>query len=724
MKGALVAVVLTTLCDQSCYASSVNEVGGSLHDPTALSVRDLVSMSDVGGGVGTLSLSPDGRRVAFQLAQPDLASNSIRLSWWIAPVVDSGSAIRVGDGGAPILNLGPHGYPVGTVADVTAQWSPDGRWIAYLRGDRETTQVWLSGADGAVQEQVTSNAAEVTELKWKDADSIYFEVGRSSALQESADSAESDRGYLLDDRFILDSLRPLWQPCGPDPWGMPRPSDQRCEPQLWIAQLHKAQRKASPAELSAWRALSDPGRPSAVAASRSIKSISWNASHTHVAWLENEDPVDAPGFAAPLTVFADAKRCGRPECHGQLRQVWWSEGKVYWLRQEGPSFSVPAIYEWRPGSRSVRRVYRQDSVLESCVPFDAKVICIRETPAAPRKIVSIELHAGRVSVIYDPNPQFARYKLGRIEKLQWTDAFGHDAFGHLVYPNDYHSGHAYPLVIVQYRSRGFLNGGTGREYPIFPLAARGFMVLSFDEPVDWESLAKLPDGDLQKVVAYEARMRTDSYESRMALSALDNILDRLISEGLVDAGRIGITGLSEGANTVAYALFHSHRYAAAAFSGLWSPTHYFEIANEGTRALVRASMSAGNSDELMRRYKSEALMFNADKVATPLLIQVSDAELLEVVPTFVTLKEAADPVEAYVFPHEYHIKRLPRHKLAVAERAIDWFGFWLMGVEDPDPAKSAQYMRWRSLRAQAQCVARERGAAHGDVRATACGALP
>jgi hypothetical protein len=52
----------------------------------------------------------------------------------------------------------------------------------------------------------------------------------------------------------------------------------------------------------------------------------------------------------------------------------------------------------------------------------------------------------------------------------------------------------------------------------------------------------------------------------------------------------------------------------------------------------------------------------------------------------------------YVFPHEYHIKWQPVHRLAIYRRNIDWFDFWLRGVEDPDPSKAAQYLRWRRMR--------------------------
>src|SRR3546814_5155407 len=43
----------------------------------------------------------------------------------------------------------------------------------------------------------------------------------------------------------------------------------------------------------------------------------------------------------------------------------------------------------------------------------------------------------------------------------------------------------YPLVVVQYDTRGFLRGGTGDEYPIQALAASGFAVLSVSRPIDY-----------------------------------------------------------------------------------------------------------------------------------------------------------------------------------------------------------------------------------------------
>ena len=60
----------------------------------------------------------------------------------------------------------------------------------------------------------------------------------------------------------------------------------------------------------------------------------------------------------------------------------------------------------------------------------------------------------------------------------------------------------------------------------------------------------------------------------------------------------------------------------------------------------------------------------------------------------------AERADLYVFAHEPHQKFQPRHKLAVYERNLDWFRFWLMGAEDPDPAKASQYAYWRLMSAR------------------------
>jgi len=45
-----------------------------------------------------------------------------------------------------------------------------------------------------------------------------------------------------------------------------------------------------------------------------------------------------------------------------------------------------------------------------------------------------------------------------------------------------------------------------------------------------------------------------------------------------------------------------------------------------------------------------------------------------------------------------HILVQPAERYASQQSIVDWFDFWLNNHEEPDPAKTEQYARWRELR--------------------------
>jgi dipeptidyl aminopeptidase/acylaminoacyl peptidase len=651
-------------------------------------------------------VSPDGRYVAFQTQHAEFTADTYRTEWYVCAIRPDATPVPVGSGGDLILTPSAFGRIDGARADIRAEWSPDGRWIAYLRKDGDQVQVWRSRADGSGSQQVTHGGANVLAFAWRpDGRAIYFEVGRSRGAMAEQDRLEGERGYLIDDRFMpVYSTRPLWLACGRQMWNVPVVRSERCTPRLWIEIFGSPQRVATAAEARAYRRLATIRRPPSVGESRLISRVVWSGSGARAAWLENLSPRTERGSAAPLTLFADGHRCPVAACSGQLRGVWWQGTRVVFLRREGWAYSVPALYVWNPHNAALRRVYRSDSTLRSCAMGVDRLVCLRETPSSPRSIVAIGLSDGRLETVFDPNPRFSRYRLGRIEKLDVTDGMGHEAFGHLVYPPDFQAGCRYPLVIVQYRSQGFLDGGTGNEYPIFPLAAAGFLVYSSDNPVLWRLLARYDTSRWQDLAAFTAReIGPSAYRERSALRVFAAVIDLLTRRGVVDPSRVGITGLSAGAEVLYYALIHSRRYAAAVTSGLASPELGDLEVNRTARALFEVSLGARTLSEAIRTSERLfSLPHNLGRVNTPLLMQLADHELIWDLPAYVALRNAGKPVEAYVYPDEHHIKWRPLHKLAVGVRTIDWFRFWLQGEEDPSPAKTPQYARWRALRRESQ----------------------
>lgn len=713
-RHACTSCVLAVVCTALLAAAPVwaSTLAGNRATEREVSTRSLLSLKDIGGEEGAIAVSPNGRLVAFQIQKADIIADTYLSDWYVIPASGGAAPIRVGSGGDLILSPAPFGRLGGARADIQAKWSPDGQWIAYLRKDGDQVEVWRSRADGTREEQVSHTDANVLSFAWRpDGRAIYVEVGRSRREMAREDREEGQRGYLLDDRFVPDySPRPLWIPCGQNLWRVPLVSSQRCTPRTWVIEFGSPEREASAEEGQAYLKLMMPGRPPGMAG-RLVRSIAWNGNHTRAAWLENLSPRDKPGFGAPVTLLVDDRPCPAPQCVGQLEAVWWYRTDVVFLRHEGWAHSVRALYVWKPGTRSPRRIYRADSELSSCAIAGDRLLCLQETPTTPRKIVAIRLEDGRVDTVFDPNPDFARYALGRVEKLEVSDGLGNQGFGHLVYPPDFSASCRYPLVIVQYRSRGFLRGGVGNEYPIYPLAAAGFLVFSSDGPADERLTSRYDTSSWQGIAALSAKETGPSgYRMRSWLGALEAVIERLESRGIVDSSRIGITGLSAGAEVVDFALTHSTRFAAAAISGMQSPDSYALEVNTTMRALSEAQWGAHSLAEAIRiGDRVESLAHNVGRMNTPLLMQVADHELIAVLPDYVALQDAGKPVEAYVFPDELHVKFHPLHKLAVGERAIDWFRFWLKGEEDPAPDKAEQYARWRQMRGRVS-----RGLSSGD----------
>ena len=71
--------------------------------------------------LGTPALSPDGHHAVLSVTYPDLEADDYRGHLWLVPT----------DGSAPPRRL-THGW-----RDSEPLWSPDGRWIAFVRVERE-----------------------------------------------------------------------------------------------------------------------------------------------------------------------------------------------------------------------------------------------------------------------------------------------------------------------------------------------------------------------------------------------------------------------------------------------------------------------------------------------------------------------------------------------------------------------------------------------------------
>jgi hypothetical protein len=86
---------------------------------------------------------------------------------------------------------------------------------------------------------------------------------------------------------------------------------------------------------------------------------------------------------------------------------------------------------------------------------------------------------------------------------------------------------------------------------------------------------------------------------------------------------------------------------------------------------------------------------------------VPDGEYRLALEAYSALQLHHAPVEMYVFPDEHHVKSHPAHRLAIYERDVAWFDFWLKGKASADPARQREIRRWGTLREASSSVAAE-----------------
>jgi dipeptidyl aminopeptidase/acylaminoacyl peptidase len=686
----------------------IPEVAGGT--PRRITSKDLVLLRDI----DNFTLSPDGRYVAFPLRQAVLETNSYRTAWFVAPTTRSGPPVNVGDGGDPQLLTYANGSTSGEFSQSPAQWSPDAQWIAYLVQKDSSSQLWRSRHDGTEREQLTHNAANVRGFAWESHGTKIYLIVEAQTREElrDADKREAEQGYLLDGRFFPAARqdKPIYRQTHPMSIGtkLGRKVEWSSEVQLWVYDVEShVERKADPAENDDyWRLIKgDDLHYKRVADSLQLTNpalVAFSPMQQFVAWLDvarADDRAALPDlrvYAATARSDATPIECKAAACAGRIQALWWSEGsqEVVFDRGEGINRLSHGLYAWSIASNRVRQVLRTDDLLFQCSMHTDRLYCLHESTTTPREIVAIRVTDGSMENVADPNPEFHNIELGQVERLEWKNEFGHWAFGHLLKPLDYDPHKKYPLAIVTYRSVGFIRGGVDDEYPAQVMAANGIAVLSFDEPEVSEYLSIGQDfNDINRAV-YQ-----DLFQFRSTQSSLDKGVELIEKSGLIDDTRLAVTGLGSGAAIAYYALLYSdHRYAAAITS---SPppdplTFYVQPISSMTDLAIPGLRFPDGPKGFLWKRLSTAL--NVTRIQTPVLINIADRELVMTMQTVSAMTEYHRPIEVYVYPDEWHVKRWPVHRYAIYQRNLDWLNFWLNDREDPDPAKAEQYARWRELR--------------------------
>ena len=651
----------------------------------ALVPEDLVRLRDIGPvqpqyfAEPFFTLSPDQRWLAFQLRQADPQRNAYCLAMVILDLSKQVPPRIVDEGGNSILFTfdfrGIAGFPIGILSVITPRWSADGKWIAFLKNSGATTQVWRAFADGSGSAPLTHADTDVVDFQIAaDGSSIVYATRPGIQRQEAEIEKEGLNGWHYDERFVpFDSKRPLPK--------MPVKRE--------IAVLDVVSGKVrAPTDEEAALVSEDNRVPATAGAAQATGNDS-----LEIAATDFYGGAKAGSFHAHLTGRPVAN-CTAEACAGAV-SPWLMPDKshVRYFRREGWAKASTAIYDWDLQSGDVRRLYLTDDLLSSCTPAGGELICRIDSSLEPGRLVKLDPVTGRRETLFDPNPEFAHLTLGRPERLHWTTPIGSETIADLVLPVGYRPGQKYPLVVVQYDTRGFLRGGTDDEYPIQAFANRGYAVLSLSSPAF--PVEKLGAKNWEEA----GRLELENFAGRRNIeSAVERGVQIAIERGIADPKRLGITGLSDGSSTVEWAILHSKLFSAAAASSCcWDSTFLATVGPSAAKHFLAEGYPGilGRNDPF---WKQVSISDNARRITTPLLINASEEEFLDTLITYTALREAGVPVDLFEYPGEYHARWQPAHRLATFKRSLDWFDYWLRGVRSDDPLRRPELDEWDRLK--------------------------
>lgn len=673
---AIAALLLACVCAGQAYA---------------IAPRRLVEVADFNG----LTMSPSGRRVAFRIERASVAQNSYRSEWYVQNL-DGRPPLRIADGGTPLRDQ------TGLSVLTPATWSPDGRWLYYRALFDGKIDVWRAATDGSGAEPMTHDAANVEHFRLSaDGRELLYSVGATREKIVEAERAEYDRGIRID-RTV-----PLGQGLFRSGFVEGRLATQRLRDNevLRYPLLHTPE---------SWTALNLATGKRRAIATRDLPSqllaVSDLVEHRVDDWKLSQDPVsgrialltrtgkrdDLRGKPyVELSMLGSSKAHRRERCRAQactdknISDVAWrpNSDDVFFTVSDPQEGYAQSIYRWDVKTGDVRLVVHSKGMLNGgvrlhssdCGVSHAFVVCVAAEADRPPHLERIDIDTGARQVLFDPNPALTRDMAAvQVRLLRWKDAEGREFTGQY-YPAQQSGGRPTPLLVNYYLCRGFVRGGLGDELPFASFAEKGIAALCINlAPPRESAVARYEDGR----------------------SAVESAVKLLASTGQVDPTRVGMGGLSFGAEVTMWTVMHSRVLSAAAVSSLdLSPLYYLLLSNYGDAFQARLKMGwqLAAPDETPDQWRKISPVFNLDKIRAPVLMQLPEQEYIHSLDYAVPLMRCG-LADMYVFPNETHQKFQPRHKLAVYERNLDWFRFWLQGVEDPSPEKREQYEHWRLMK--------------------------
>jgi len=634
-------------------------------------------------------ISPDGRRVVYEVQKTNWEENGFERNLWIGEIA-SGET---------------HALTTAKKSSTNPAWSPDGRWIAFLSdrpgqiaGSAEgKKQLYVISADGGEAQQVTKVENDVNDFEWApDSKRIAF------SMSDPETKVMKDRKEKYGEYSVVHGdyqMTNLWMV------EFSSGSTTAAEPK----QLTEGDKfsvgdfSCSPDGMRiAFSAQKDPDLISGETTDLYVVNVNDKAVKKIVStpgpdrnphWSADGKKIAFDTAAGARYFFCADSRIGVVSADGGAVQIltesfdedpsligWGSDGIYFGAIQKATGH----LFRLNPATGAVEKISAPEGMVAGGFSFsrDYKTVAYRAAlDNQYGEIYTTRVAPWQGKKLTAMGEQLKGFTLAHREVVSWKSGDGTAIEGVLYTPANFEAKKKYPLLLV-------IHGGpTGvdqpvvnadRYYPIERFVAKGALVLrpnyrgsaGYGEKFRSLNVRNLGIGDYADVISG---------------------VDSLIAKGFVDKDRVGAMGWSQGGYISAYITTFSDRFKAVSVgAGIsdWS-TYYV---NTDITPFTRQYLHATPWDDPEIYWKTSPIS-NIAKARTPTLIQHGENDRRVPIPNAYELRQALEdrgvPVKMVVYKGFGHGITKPRQQRAVMEENEKWFAQYIWGEkpEEPKPAE-------------------------------------
>jgi dipeptidyl aminopeptidase/acylaminoacyl peptidase len=362
--------------------------------------------------------------------------------------------------------------------------------------------------------------------------------------------------------------------------------------------------------------------------------------------------------------------------------VDWGPDGVYFAAGQKTSMH---LFRVNPASREIHRITSPDTIIVLSASFTKDFTSVAYL--APDATHMTELYVSAVSrfaprKLTDATAQVKDWKLGTVEVVSWKSRDGTTIEGILRKPADYDAAKKYPLLVK-------IHGGpTGTSFPTLSLPEYAYPVQIF-----LSKGALVLEPNYRGSAGYGADFRALNVRNLGVGDMWDVMsgVDALIAKGIVDTGRMGAMGWSEGGYISAFLTTHTDRFKAISVgAGISDWTTYY--VNTDITPFTRQYLHGTPWDD-PEVYAKTSPITTIKQAKTPTLIQQGSNDKRVPVPDsfelYRGLQDQGVPARLILYKGFGHGVNKPKSQKALLEANRDWFDFYIW--HEPFPAGSALY---------------------------------